>query len=119
MRSLQRKRTPGLAGPLPKTETRLNLPHLIAPYGHLISWDERRTGLSGGIFEAKVQLTPSPECEHLTDDREVRTELYVQAELLIACLEAEHFVFYPSPGISIDSDGGFIIGTVELHIRTE
>jgi len=116
MRSMQAKGTPRLARPIPSSERTVNLTDFIAPYGGVISWAERHDGL-GAIrwLDLKVQLAPSEECP-LTGDREIRTDFYVQAELLISRLEEEGFPCFQSPRIIIDSEGGFLTGTVEFYL---
>jgi hypothetical protein len=94
----------------------IKLPELIAPYGGMISWDEQRLSMGDRLLELKVRLTPSEECPS-TGEREIRTDLYIQAELLISHLEDEGLMCFQSPRIIIDWEGGVLTGMVELRIR--
>jgi hypothetical protein len=116
MRAMQRTRTPRLPGPLPEPKN-INISEIISPYGMVITWGGSLTGGLGiKLLELKVRLISSKECPS-TGEREIRTDFYIQAELLISRLEDEGFPCLQSPRIIIDSEGGFLTGMIELHIK--
>jgi hypothetical protein len=115
MRAMQRTRTPRLPGPVSAPEKTITISDIIAPYGMMISWGEQHLG-NDQLIELKVRLIPSKECPS-TGEREIRTDLYIQAELLISRLEDAGLPCSESPMIIIDSEGGFLTGMIELHIK--
>jgi len=71
--------------------TVVRLQGLIQPYGRITSWEETRGRMYLGAYEFRfiVELI-LPDGFSSSDDREVRTELYLQAESVLEILIREN-----------------------------
>jgi hypothetical protein len=97
---------------------------LIRGYGLITDWSEsrgQRYSLMGGTrreHTIKVALIypiniPIPE-----ENREVRTELYLQAESIIEVLKRERFQIINPPRIILGGSGEQIEGSIEVTFTT-
>jgi hypothetical protein len=99
------------------------LEEMIRPYGSLTGWETSRYNYGGskptgggycGVTvktDVRLHLTPG----YLPgNDRETRTDLYLQAESLLEVLRREKFVLTTLPVITIGGDDLYVSGCVEL-----
>lgn len=103
---------------------KLNYPDIqtvIKNYGIVTEWNQSHGGsiLSWGMrnssFSAKITLL-YPTGTFAVDQREVRQELYLQAESIIETMKMAGFQFTKPPRIILDGHGydGQVEGTIEV-----
>ena len=86
--------------------TVVRLQGLIQPYGRITSWEETRGRMYLGAYEFRfiVELI-LPDGFSSSDDREVRTELYLQAESVLEVLVRENFKVRMNSRIVLGGEG--------------
>ena len=101
-----------------------DIQQLIHRYGMITEWNESRGGrysLTGrnDVHGIKVALLYPMNRPIPTDNREVRTELYLQAESIVEIMKKEHFQLINPPRIILGGVGGALGGQVEGTLEVE
>jgi hypothetical protein len=104
-----------------------DLQTLIQSYGMVHEWNQtrgRRYSLMSSntdTWTAKITLLYPPNLTMAHDNREVRQELYLQAESIIEVMKTAGFQLLKPPRIILDGTGsmeGQVEGTMEVEYTT-
>jgi hypothetical protein len=89
---------------------------LIEPYGVVNQVSSSTHHFGYPIYELKITLLMPPLQSFINDNRELRSELYLQAESIIGLLEREQYFFSRQPTIILGYNEGYITGEVNIAV---